>query len=93
MIRSFRNRGLREFFETGNPRRLSVQNPERIRRILVALHNATRPEGMNIPGFRFHPLRGKDAGRYAIDASGNWRVTFGWTDRGAVNVDLEDYHR
>jgi toxin HigB-1 len=93
MIRSFKDRGLREFFETENPRRLSVQNPARIRRILLALDDATRPEDMNIPGFRFHSLKGKEAGRYAIDASGNWRVTFGWKDRDAVNVDLEDYHR
>jgi len=93
MIRSFRDRGLREFFETGSPRRLSVQNPARIRRILLALHAATRPEDMNIPGFRFHPLKGKEAGRYAIDASGNWRLTFSWNDRDAVDVNLEDYHR
>jgi proteic killer suppression protein len=93
MIRSFRDRGLREFFETGNPRRLSVQNLERIRRILLALDAATRPESMNLPGFRLHQLKGKDAGRYAVDASGNWRVTFGWTDQDAVDVNLEDYHR
>jgi toxin HigB-1 len=92
MIRSFRNRGLRAFFETADQRRLSVQNPKRIRRILLALHAATRPEHMRVPGFRFHPLKGDQAGRYAVDASGNWRVTFGWDDRDAVDVDLEDYH-
>ena len=90
MIGSFRNGGLREFFEDGNPRRLSVQNPKRIRRLLLALDAATRPEDMNLPGFRFHSLRGKDAGRYAVDASGNWRVRFGWSDQYAVDVDLED---
>ena len=31
-------------------------------------------------------------GRYAIDASGNWRITFGWDSEDAVDVDLEDYH-
>jgi toxin HigB-1 len=93
MIRSFRDRGLREFFTTGNPRRLSVQNPARIRRILLALNDAARPEDMNIPGFRFHPLKGQQAGRYAVDASGNWRVTFGWFESDAIDVDLEDYHR
>jgi proteic killer suppression protein len=93
MIVSFRNRGLREFFEHENPRRLSVQNPKRIRRILLALDAAARPEDMSVPGFGFHPLKGKDAGRYAVDASGNWRVTFGWSDQNAVDVDLEDYHR
>lgn len=47
---------------------------------------------MDLPGFRFHGLKGKDRGRYAVDASGNWRVTFGWLDGDAVDVDLEDYH-
>jgi toxin HigB-1 len=47
---------------------------------------------MNVPGFRFHSLKGKSAGRYSVDASGNWRVTFGWTDQYAVDVDLEDTH-
>jgi proteic killer suppression protein len=46
----------------------------------------------NIPGLRFHPLRGRDKGRYAVDASGNWRITFGWDNEDAVDVDLEDYH-
>jgi len=93
MIRSFRGRGLREFFTTGNPRRLSVQNPARIRRILLALNDAARPQDMNLPGFRFHPLRGQQARRYAVDASGNWRVTFAWVEDDAIDVDLEDYHR
>jgi toxin HigB-1 len=47
---------------------------------------------MNLPGFRFHALVGRDKGRYAVDASGNWRITFGWTQGDAVDVDLEDYH-
>jgi toxin HigB-1 len=92
VIRSFRNRGLRTFFETGNPRRLGVQNVERMRRILLALNAASRPEDMNLPGFRFHALKGRQAGRYAVDASGNWRVTFGWDGHDVIDVDLEDYH-
>jgi hypothetical protein len=24
--------------------------------------------------------------------TGNWRITFGWEGRDAVEVDLEDYH-
>lgn len=32
------------------------------------------------------------AGRYAVDATGNWRVTFAWDGADAVDVDLEDYH-
>jgi proteic killer suppression protein len=92
MIRSFRSRGLRRFAEEGDASKLSVQNPDRIRRILARLDGAMRPEDMNLPGMRFHGLRGRDKGRYAVDASGNWRITFGWEDGDAVDVDLEDYH-
>jgi toxin HigB-1 len=92
MIRSFRSAALRRFAESGDTSKLSVQNPDRIRRILWALNEATRPAQMNIPGFRFHALRGHDKGRYAVDASANWRITFAWSGPDAIDIDLEDYH-
>ena len=92
MIRSFRDKGLERFFATGDGRRLRVQNEKRISNILRALDDALRPEDMNLPGFRFHGLGGRNKGRFAVDASGNWRITFGWMDGDAVDVDLEDYH-
>jgi toxin HigB-1 len=92
MIRSFRDKGLQRFFEIGVGRWLRVQNPKRIANILRAPDDASRPEDMNLPGFRFHSLIGRDKGRFAVDASGNWRITFGWTDGDATDVDLEDYH-
>jgi len=92
VIRSFRSKGLRRFAERGDPSRLSVQNPERIRRILLALNVARSPEAMNVPGLRFHALKGSDRGRFAVDASGNWRITFAWSGEDALDVDLEDYH-
>ena len=92
VIRSFRDKALERFFATGDGRRLSVQNTRRIANILRALDDASRPEDMNLPGFRFHALVGRDKGRYAVNASGNWRITFGWTEGDAIDVDLEDYH-
>jgi len=50
------------------------------------------PEEMNLPGYRFHRLLGSSKGRYAVDASGNWRITFGWEGEYAIDIDLEDYH-
>ena len=47
---------------------------------------------MDLPGLRFHPLKGKDKGRYPVWASQNWRLTFGWDGADAIEVDLEDYH-
>jgi proteic killer suppression protein len=92
MVRSLRSKALRRFAERGDASKLSVQNPDRIRRILARLDAAMKPEDMDLPGFRFHGLKGKDRGRYAVDARGNWRVTFGWLDGDAVDIDLEDYH-
>ncbi len=92
MIRSFRDKALKRFWETGETARLSVQNPARLRRMLLALDDGSKPEDMNLPGYRFHGLSGQDKGRFAIDASGNWRITFGWDDPDAIDVDLEDYH-
>ena len=92
MIRSFRDKGLKRFAATGDASKLSVQNPDRIRRILAALHRARAPEAMDAPGLRFHALKGGQRGRYAVDASGDWRITFGWDGTDAIDVDLEDYH-
>ena len=92
MIRSYRDKGLRRFVETGDPSKLSVRNTTRIARLLTSLEASVSPEGMNVPGYRFHALRGDQAGRYAVDASGNWRITFGWDGQDAIDVDLEDYH-
>jgi proteic killer suppression protein len=92
MISSFRSKALGRYYASGDTSKLSVQNPARIRRILIALNDAKLPEDMNLPGMRFHGLKGQDRGRFAVDASGNWRITFGWDGMDAIDVDLEDYH-
>lgn len=93
MIRSFRSKPLRRYAETGDRSKLSIQNLRRLDAILEALNSSKRAEDMNVSGWRFHGLKGEMNGRFAIDASGNWRVTFGWEGNDAVDVDLEDYHR
>jgi proteic killer suppression protein len=92
VIRSFRSKALRRFAEQGDASKLSVPNVRRVEAILVRLDSATRAEQMNAPGLRFHGLKGSDKGRFAVDASGNWRITFAWDGKDAVEVDLEDYH-
>ena len=92
MIRSLRRKALERFAASGNARGSSVQKPERIARLLRALAAATKPSSLDLPGLRFHSLKGKDKGRYAVWVSENWRLTFGWDGLGAVGIDLEDYH-
>lgn len=92
MILSFRSKALRRFAEQGDASKLSVPNLRRVETIIARLDGAMLPEDMNLPGYRFHGLQGRDHGRYAVDASGNWRITFGWDGPHAIDVDLEDYH-
>lgn len=66
MIRSFKSKALRQFAATGDGSKLSVPNRERVRQILLSLDQATSPEMMNLPGLRFHALKGRDKGRYAV---------------------------
>jgi proteic killer suppression protein len=92
VIRSFKSKALRLFAETGDARRLSVPDAKRLRQILLALNSAKSPDEMNTPGLRFHGLKGNRSSTFAVDASGNYRVTFRWDGEDAVDVDLEDYH-
>jgi toxin HigB-1 len=92
MIRSFRSKALKRFVEMDDPSKLSVRNVERLTIILRRLDAVKRPEHMNLPGLFFHTLKGQEKGRYSVRVSGNYRLTFGWHDNDAIEVDLEDYH-
>ena len=47
---------------------------------------------MDLPGLRLHPLHGRRAGTWALNVSGNWRLTFAFEEKNVVDVDYEDYH-
>ena len=59
---------------------------------MTALDRSNGIEGMNLPGFRLHPLRGRMKGYYAVSVSGNWRVAFRFEAGHAVDIDYLDYH-
>ena len=91
MIKSFRHAGLARYFNQGDPSKLAPELVDRIRRRLQALHLASRPEDLNMPGFDFHALKGKPK-RYSIHVNGPWCITFEWKDGDAFQVHLENYH-
>ena len=92
MIRSFRHKGLEIYFTRSDRRGIDARQEARIRRILDRLDAAARPEDMNLPGYRFHGLKGDRKGAYAVSVSGNWRITFRFDAGDAFYVNLEDYH-
>jgi toxin HigB-1 len=93
VIRSFRHKGLRDLFLTGRSAGVRPDLGKRCLARLDALDAATELRQLDLPGFRLHPLKGDQAGRWAIDVSGPWRITFEWSATGdAQRVDLEQYH-
>jgi proteic killer suppression protein len=59
--------------------------------LLAALDTAQSIEDMNVPGFRLHPLKGSGQKRWSVWVSGNWRLTFAFSDGHAYVLDYEDY--
>jgi plasmid maintenance system killer protein len=47
---------------------------------------------LNLHGLELHELHSARKGTWAVKVSGNWHVTFSWTDKDADRVDFEDYH-
>lgn len=92
MILSFRSRSLKRFWERDDASKLPPDRIERIAMILDRLDAAAAPDDLNLPGLGFHKLSGTSKGRYAVSVSANWRITFGWHDQDAVEIDFEDYH-
>ncbi len=92
MIKSFRHKGLEQFFKTGSKAGIQPKHAERLRKQLFALDNAKRPEDINAPGWKLHPLHGDLQGHWAVNVSGNWRVTFTFKGEDAMLVDYQDYH-
>ncbi len=78
--------------ESGDASKLAVRNVQRLEIILRRLDSARHPEHMNVPGLFFHALKGQEKGRFSVCVTGNYRLTFGWDEKDAIDVDLEDYH-
>ena len=92
MIKSFKHKGLQKFFETGATTGIKSAHKKKVRMRLVALNTATSIDDINLPGFRLHSLKGRKPKTWAIDVSGNWRITFSFEDSDDYMVNYEDYH-
>ncbi len=92
MIKSFRHKGLKKFYDSGSVTGIQQQHAKRLRTQLAALDTASDIDDMDIPGFKLHPLKGADIDRWSVWVNGNWRVTFDFHDGHTYIIDYEDYH-
>lgn len=92
MIQTFRHRGLRRLFKDDDRRGLNPEHVEKTARVLAVLQRASRPEDLDLPGYRLHPLKGELAGFSSVTIRANWRIIFCFQGTDATDVDLIDYH-
>ncbi|MCB0154434.1 MAG: type II toxin-antitoxin system RelE/ParE family toxin [Anaerolineae bacterium] len=92
MIETFRHKGLEDFFYDGTKKGIQPKHAGKLADILDVLDAATTIQDLNFPGSGLHLLQPKQASRWAVKVSGNWRVTFRFEDGDVYEVDYEDYH-
>jgi proteic killer suppression protein len=92
MIKTFKHKGLKKFFETGSKAGIQAKHDRKLRMQLAAIDTATVIDDVDLPGFKLHPLKGERDGTWSIAVNGNWRVTFEFIDGNAYILNYEDYH-
>ncbi len=92
MIKSFKHKGLEEFFYSGKKKGIRPEQAPKIARILDRLNAADDIRDMNYPGSFLHQLTGKFKGQYSVSVSENWRIFFEFRDGDAYIVNYDDYH-
>ncbi|WP_421851166.1 type II toxin-antitoxin system RelE/ParE family toxin [Marinomonas sp.] len=92
MIKSFKHKGLKKYFQTGSVAGIQAKHERKLRMQLAAIDTAEEVEDINLPGFNLHPLKGNRDGVWSITVNGNWRITFEFIDGNAYILNYEDYH-
>ena len=97
MIVSFRNTGTEDLFNGRSTKAARHSSPETIwgvaRRKLTYVDAASQLADLRMPpGNRLEALKGDRAGQHSIRINDQYRVCFRWTERGAEDVEVTDYH-
>lgn len=96
MIISFRDKGTEDIFDgqdTKSARKtLPSQLHEKAAKTLDRLNSAVSLQSLSLPGLRLEKLRGDRSGQHSIRINDQYRICFHWTDAGAEQVEIVDYH-
>jgi len=92
MIQKFKHKGLKQLFKAGVSTGVNSEHVTRLRKIIALLETAETLEDMSLPGLGLHQLKGSRQGTWAVNVSGNWRITFKIQNGDVFDVNYEDYH-
>ena len=94
MIRSFKHKGLEDFFTKGSLKGIQSIHANKLSRILAVLNCLSSLRDLSSPAYRLHPLKGDMKNLYSITVQANWRITFEYDEQTSdvYIVDYQDYH-
>ena len=92
MIKSWKHKGLQEFFETGSLAGIQQSYEVKLRRRLEMINRVRDVRELNLQSFRLHQLKVDRAGIWSVVVTGNWRITFKFENGDAYILNYEDYH-
>lgn len=96
-IVSFRDQGTEDVFDRSDTKAARRTCPQSVwkvaQRKLDQLNQAGTLEDLRVPpGNRLEALKGDRAGQNSIKINDQYRVCFVWTEGGAEEVEITDYH-
>ena len=96
MIISFRDKGTEDIFDglsTKAARRtLGPQLHGRAAKALDRLNSAISLRSLSLPGLQLEKLKGDRVRQHSIRINDQYRICFLWSEAGAENVEIVDYH-
>ena len=93
MIRNFRDSETATIWDGRRSRRLPSEIQATAFRKLRLLNQAQQLDDLRVPpGNRLEPLRGDRKGQHSIRVNDQWRICFVWSEGGASDVEIVDYH-
>lgn len=92
MIRSFKDRDTRRFFEGVRVPRFQAFAKQATRRLTVLDSADELRDLVGLRSNRLETLGGDRLGQYSIRVNMQWRICFRWSDDGPHDVEIVDYH-
>ena len=92
MIKSFKHKGLKLFFENGDVKGINPDHAKKLRIILNSIDFAEAITDLNFPQYRLHKLKGDFKNHWSIHVNGNYKITFKFEEKNAYILDYQDYH-
>jgi proteic killer suppression protein len=96
VIISFAGRLTRDIYEGVSSKHVRAFPADLVRAARIRLdyiHYAASLNDLKMPpGNRLEALQGDLKGKHGIRINKQWRIIFRWTDQGAEDVEITDYH-